>query len=129
MLLLCQGGARFEGVEDDAGELAFEAADRFAAALAFALLAFEVGACWRVHAALRDRDAVEGAVELPVAAAVEPVALVFAGAGVEWGDAGVAGELRVRAEAVDRADRAEQLRGADGAAAWELHGRQHHGAP
>jgi hypothetical protein len=39
-LLLCQGGARFEGVEDGAGELSFEAADRFAAAFAFGLLAF-----------------------------------------------------------------------------------------
>src|SRR5438105_1696816 len=33
-LLLCQGGARFEGVEDGAGELSFEAADRFAARFA-----------------------------------------------------------------------------------------------
>src|SRR5581483_11540269 len=37
VLLLCQGWARFECVEDDAGEHACEAADRFAAALAFAL--------------------------------------------------------------------------------------------
>ena len=29
-----QGGARFQGVEDDADEQSFEAADRFAAALA-----------------------------------------------------------------------------------------------
>jgi hypothetical protein len=39
---------------------------------------------------------VEGAVELPVAAAVEAVALVFARAGVERGNAGVAGEPGVR---------------------------------
>ena len=44
MLLLCQGGTRFQGVEDDACELAFEAADRFAAALAFGLFTLEVGA-------------------------------------------------------------------------------------
>ncbi len=44
MLLLCQGGARFEGVEHDADEQSFEAADRFAAALAFGAFAFEVGA-------------------------------------------------------------------------------------
>src|SRR5215831_875453 len=74
-LLLCQGGARFEGVEDDAGELAFEAADRFASAFAFRLFAFEVGAGGWVVARLRDRDSVEGGVELPVAAAVEAVAL------------------------------------------------------
>jgi hypothetical protein len=51
--------------------LAFEAAERFAAALALALLAFEVGARGCVHAPLGDRDPVEGAVELAVAAAVE----------------------------------------------------------
>ena len=59
------------------------------------LFAFEVGACGWVDAALGDRDSVQGAVELAVAAAVEAVALVFAGAGVEGCDAGVAGELRV----------------------------------
>ena len=58
---------------------------------------------------LGDGDAVEGAVELAVAAAVEAVALVFARAGVEWCNAGVAGELSVGGEAVDRADLAEQL--------------------
>ena len=78
MLLLCQGGARFEGVEDGACELSFEEADRFASAFAFGSFAFEVGAGWWVDAALGDRDAVEGAVELAVAAAVEAVALVFA---------------------------------------------------
>jgi hypothetical protein len=100
--------------------LSFEAADRFAAALAFVLFAFEVGAGWGVDATLRDGDAVERGVELAVAAAVESVALVFAGAGVERCDAGVSGELRVGAEAVDRADLAEQLRGADWAAAGQL---------
>jgi hypothetical protein len=54
---------------------------------------------------------------MPVAAAVEAVALVFAGAGVEGCDAGVAGELRVASQAVDRADLAEQLRRAQGATA------------
>jgi hypothetical protein len=29
VLLLCQGGTRFQGVEDDAGQLALEGADRF----------------------------------------------------------------------------------------------------
>ena len=77
-LLLCQGGARFECVEDDACELAFEAADCFAAALAFCLLALEVGASGRVVTRLRDRHAVEGRVELAVAAAVEPVTLYAA---------------------------------------------------
>jgi hypothetical protein len=69
---------------------------------------------------LGDGDAVQGAVELAVAAAVEAVALVFAGAGVEGCDAGVAGELGVASEAVDRADLAEQLGCAQRAAAGEL---------
>jgi hypothetical protein len=75
--------------------LSFEAADCFAAVLAFGLFPFEVAACGWVDAALGDRDPVQGAVELAVAAAVESVALSFAAAGVEGCDAGVAGELRV----------------------------------
>ena len=55
--------------------VSFEAADRFAAAFAFALFAFEVGACGGVVAGLGDRDPVESGVELAVAAAVEAVAL------------------------------------------------------
>jgi len=100
--------------------LSFEAADGFAACFAFVLFAFEVGACRWVDAALGDGDAVEGAVELAVAAAVEAVALVFAGAGVEGCDAGVACELGVGWEAVDRADLAQQLRGAERSAAGQL---------
>src|SRR2546425_11163656 len=52
VLLLCQGGARFQGVEDDADELSLEAADRFAAAFAFCLFAFQVRARCRVVARL-----------------------------------------------------------------------------
>ena len=77
MLLLCQGGARFQGVEDDACELSFEAAECFASALPLALLALEVSASGWLDARLRDRDSVQGAVELAVAAAVEPVAPVL----------------------------------------------------
>jgi hypothetical protein len=55
---------------------------------------------------------------LPVA--VEVVALVFAGAGVEGCDAGVAGELGVSREAVDRTDLAEQLRSGERGATGEL---------
>jgi hypothetical protein len=55
---LCQGGARFECVEDDASELAFEAADGFASGLAFAAFAFEIRAGGWVVARLRDRDPV-----------------------------------------------------------------------
>jgi hypothetical protein len=44
VLLLCQGRARFQRGEDDAGEQSFEAADRFTSALTFGAFAFEVGA-------------------------------------------------------------------------------------
>src|SRR5437016_5101826 len=108
VLLLCQGGTRFQCVEDDACELAFEAAERFASALPLALLALEVSASGWVDARLRDSDPVQGAVELAVAAAVEPVAPVLAGAGFERCDAGVAGKLRVCLEAFGRSDLAEQ---------------------
>src|SRR5436190_22620630 len=74
-LLLCQGWARFQRVEDDAGELPFEAADRFATALPLRLFALEVGASSGVHTCLRNRDSIEGGVELAVAAAVETVPL------------------------------------------------------
>ena len=119
MLLLCQGRLVFEGGVDGAGEVSFEAAEGFAAALPFGLFAFHVGACGRVDAGLGDRDLVQGPVELAVAAAVESVASVFAAACFEWCDAGVAGELGVGGEAVDRADLAEQFRGRDGAAAGQ----------
>jgi hypothetical protein len=95
VLLLSQGGARFEGLEDDADEESFEAAGCFSFAFAFAAFALEVGACARVVARLRDRDPVERGVELPVAATVEPVSLSAARARFERCDAAVARELRV----------------------------------
>ena len=63
-----------------------------------------------VDASLGDRDPVQGAVELAVAAAVEAVALVFAGARFDRCYAGVAGRLRVGVEALARSDLPEQLR-------------------
>jgi hypothetical protein len=74
-LLLGQGGVCLEGVEDDAGEESFQAAECFAADLALAAFALEIGACRRVEAGLGDRDPVEGGVELSVTGAVEAVAL------------------------------------------------------
>ena len=72
-----------------------------------------------MDARLRDRDPVQGTVELTVAAAVEPVAAVLAGARLERCDAGVASKLRVGVEAFDRSDLAEQLRGAERATAGQ----------
>src|SRR5438105_1079756 len=105
VFLLCQversaGGAcgRRQQAEDGAGEVSFQAAQRFAAALPFSLFAFEVVASGAVDAALGDGDAVERAVELAVAGAVEPVPALLAGGGVERCDPGVHRQLRVAAE-------------------------------
>jgi len=57
------------------GEVALEAADGLAASLALGLSACEVGGGLGVQAAFDDGEAVEGAVELAVAAAVEAMAL------------------------------------------------------
>jgi hypothetical protein len=74
----CSRGDAFQDVEDDAGEVALEAAERFAAAFALGLLALQIGTGGRMRPRLRDRDPVEGAVELAVAFAVEPVTLPLA---------------------------------------------------
>jgi hypothetical protein len=57
-------------VPDAAGEVAFEAAEGFAVGLAFGAFAFEVGLGFGVAARAGDRDAVDGGVDLAVAAAV-----------------------------------------------------------
>jgi len=111
-------------LEDDADEESFQAAERFAAALAFGAFALEVVARRCVVAGLCDRDPVERGVELAVAAAVQAVALGAAGARLEWCDAAVAGELGVGAEAVDRADLGEQLGARDSGAAGQLEQRR-----
>ena len=72
-MLLCQGWAGFQALVDGADEESFEAADRFAATLAFGTFAFEVSACRRIDPCLCDRDAVERRVELAIAATVEPL--------------------------------------------------------
>ena len=51
-----------EEVPDATGEVAFEAADGFASALAFGLLAFDVGLGFGVAAGAGDRDPVDGRV-------------------------------------------------------------------
>src|SRR3954454_22844544 len=71
-------GCRGRGLEElpaAAGEVALEAAQRFAAGLAFGLLACEVGGGLGIGSALADGEAVQRAVELAVAAAVEAVAV------------------------------------------------------
>src|SRR3954451_7022390 len=60
-----------EEVPDAAGEVALEAAQRLAPTVALGELALQVGARGRVDAQARDGDAVQRAVELAIAAAVE----------------------------------------------------------
>jgi hypothetical protein len=64
-----------EKVPDAAGQVALEAADGLSAGLAFGLAAGEVGGALRVQAAFGDGEAVLRAVDLAVAAVVEPVSL------------------------------------------------------
>src|SRR5207248_463991 len=71
----------FEESVEVAGEVALEAADRFAAALAVLDASLDVGDRGRVCATSGDEDNVQGAVESAVAAAVEPVADCLAGGG------------------------------------------------
>ena len=110
-------GVGLEEVPDAAGEVALEAADGFAAGLAFGLSAGEVGGGLGVQAAFGDGEAVQRAVELAVAAAVEAVAVRSSGGGGDRCGAGGAGELGVGGEAVDAGDLAEQLGGGQDAAA------------
>ena len=81
-----------EQVVDLAGDVAFEAADRFAFGLAFCLLACDVGAGLGVPRDSAQGDDVDRAVELSVTAAVQPVADRLAGAGRDRGCASVAGK-------------------------------------
>ena len=105
------GGGRLEQSPDAAGEVALEAADRFAGALAFAASAGDVVARLRVTARAGDDHAVQRRVDLAVAALVEPVALGVARAGGDRRDAGGAGELGRRGEALGAGDLADELGG------------------
>ena len=68
-----QGGVGAHGAVDAVGDSSFEAAQRFAAGLAFGAFALVVGAAFGVTADLGDRDRVQRAVELPVPAGVVAV--------------------------------------------------------
>ena len=109
-LFLGRGG-RLEQVPDAAGEVALEAADGFAGALAFGAFAGDVVAGLGVAARAGDGDAVDGGVDLAVAAAVEPVAVGVARADRDRRDAGGAGELGLAAEALGAGDLADELGG------------------
>jgi hypothetical protein len=104
-------------VPDAAGEVAFEAAHGFEAGLAFDAFAGQVVARFGVAAGAGQGDAVDGGVELSVAAAVKSVAVGLAGADGDRGDAGGAGELGLGGKAPGASDLAEQLPGSQRAEA------------
>src|SRR5262245_5722691 len=106
----CAGrGGWLEEVPEAAGEVAFEAADGFFGALAFGLFAGDVVLGLRVAAQAGDGDAVDGGVDLAVAAAVESVAVGLARADGDRGDAGGAREFGVAGEPVRAGDLADEL--------------------
>src|SRR5262245_31742366 len=95
-------GPRVEAAVDDVGEVALERAACLAWRLPFGDFAGEVGAGRWVVAGLDDGDAVEGGVELAVAAAVEAVAACgLAGAAGDGCGAAEAREGGGVAEAAD----------------------------
>jgi len=100
-----------------AGEVALEAAHRLDAALALGFLAGEVGARGRVDAPAGDRDDVQGAAELAIAASVEAVAVLAALGDGDRRYAGSARELRVAGEPRGSGGLADQDRCGERAAA------------
>src|SRR3954449_6666900 len=104
-------GGLDEQVPEAAGEVALEAADGFFGALALGAFAGDAVLGFGVAAQAGDGDAVDGRVDLAVAAAVEAVAVGLARADGDGGDAGGAGELGVGGEPVRAGDLADQLRG------------------
>src|SRR4051794_40318223 len=112
-LILCArspgGGGRLEQVPDAAGEGSLEASDGFAVGLAFGAFAFDVGLGLGVAARAGNGDAVDGGVELSVAAAVEAMAVGLARADRDRGDAAGPRELGVAGEALRAGDLADEL--------------------
>jgi hypothetical protein len=99
-----------EGVEHDAGEASFEAAQRFGGGHSLGLLLLVVGLAEAVHTDLGDGDAVDRGVELSVAGAGEADASGgVAGPDRDRGDAGVAGERGLGFAPADARGLADEL--------------------
>src|SRR5690242_14718577 len=103
-----RGGVE-EEVPDAAGEVPFEAADGFLGALALRAFAGDVVLGLGMAAQAGDGDAVDGGVDLAVAAAIQSVAVGLARADGDWCDAGGASELGVRGEPLGAGDLADEL--------------------
>src|SRR5215210_6014579 len=100
---------RLEESPDVAGEVALEAADRFAGGLAFVAAAGDVVLGCGVAAGAGDDDAVKRGVDLAVAALVEPLAVSVARAGGYRRDPSRAGLLGWGGEALGAGDLADEL--------------------
>ena len=111
------GRGLVEHVPDAAREMAFEAADRFPLGFAFAVSSIEVCTGRGVCPGAGEGDDVDRAVELAVAAAVQPVAFGVPRAGGDRGGACVASEARVGRESLGAGGVADEDRGGDRAAA------------
>src|SRR5665647_2165113 len=102
---------------DDPRQVPLQAAQRLAGALALGPLAGHEGLRRLVHAQLGEGDAVQGGVQLAVAAAVQAVAVALAARDRQGCDAGVHGEARRAGEALGPGRLADEAGGAEGAAA------------
>src|SRR5215212_6430572 len=78
---------------DHVGELPLERAAGLLGRLGLAQLALVVDLSWARVADLADRDEMQGSVELPVAAPVQPMAAHIPAGGFDGGGAGGAGEV------------------------------------
>jgi hypothetical protein len=94
-----------------ADEVALEAADRLARAVAFGPAPRHVVLCGWMAAGAGDDDAVKRGVDLAVAALIEPLALRVARAGWDRRDTGGAGELGGCGNALGAGDLAGELGG------------------
>src|SRR6266545_6547370 len=100
--------------------MSFEATERLHPTLALGLLSIEKRAGGRMHPTLGDGDAVKGAVELAVAAAVEAMPRRPAGGGRDRGDAGEPGELGIGCKASGAGGLGDDLGGGEPGAAGQL---------
>jgi hypothetical protein len=115
MLLCLSSGHRriLEEPVEAAGEVALEAAERFAPALALLDPPVDVGVGWWVHTASGYQDLVERPVEFAVAATVKVMSDRLAGGGRDRGDAGETGECFLARHATLMRPRDDELGGAE----------------